>query len=135
MHRQRSVVLACSAAVIVATTVLPWMRSTLALKLRMGEWHYLAIGLAVVAAILAIVGDREGRISTARVGWTTLCGVAIAAAGAYLIWSIGDASSEDPMASFIASHVHVGFGLYVLVATGAALALLPWLFHWKKRAA
>jgi hypothetical protein len=129
MHKQRIAVMVAALLGIIAT-FLPWATIPLVGTIAGSEVTFLTLGLCAVALILALLGDRSQPVASGmRIGIAVL-GLLTGAYGAYQIMDMNKA--VDRMAGMeggaeIASGAAVGIGLYLVIAAGFLLLILPFM--------
>jgi hypothetical protein len=134
MHKQRLFML-IAAGIGALACFLPWVNAPIlgAVAGTQGSDGYVCLGLFVGAGALALLGDRTKPLSL-RLG----VGSSLSAAGAMAIGvakvvnvqSITDQMDKsNPLVAALATTVSVGIGLFLVVATGAAVPVLFGFMH------
>jgi uncharacterized membrane protein YuzA (DUF378 family) len=128
MHKQRIAVMVAALLGIIAT-FLPWA-TVAGVTITGSQVTYITLGLCAIALILALLGDRSQPVASGmRIGIAVL-GLLTGAYGAYQIMDMNKA--VDRMAGMeggaeIASGAAVGIGLYLVIAAGFLLLILPFM--------
>jgi len=131
MSKQR-LGIAVSAGLGMLATFLPWVTMPIVGTITgtAGD-GWLTLPLFIPALVLALRGDRSSKLlGPSRLGAVIPSGLA-ALVGAYKISSLNSYMSgvpqDNPFAKALAGTVQVGIGLYLLVAAGAAVAVVAWV--------
>lgn len=121
MHAQRTAV-AVAAGVGMLCTFLPWVKGPIVGSVDGTEGDgWITLALCAVALVFVLTGDKRAPLTSGARTGSALFGVA---AGGIALWKIVDfnsAMADNPFGRAFS----VGIGLYLLVAAGAAIAILP----------
>ena len=122
MNKQRMALL-LAAIVGIAATFLPWA-TVLGMTIdgTVGD-GWISLGLFAIIIILAVLGDRGLSLKGGQFIAVVVLALCATALGVYEIMNLNKSGGE---------YVQIGFGLYVLVAAGAACLLLPFLLRGAK---
>ena len=135
MHNQRTFILIAATLGMLAT-FLPWATIPLygAINGTEGDgWISLAIFL--IPVIACITGQKTQAIKMPRLLAVVIPGLAAAALG---VWKIIDLNAlnkpdgDNPYADSFDGSIGIGFGVYVLIAAGLAVAILGFIVKNKK---
>lgn len=130
-HKQRRGIMIAASLGIIAT-FLPWVHAPLigSVAGTAGD-GWITLVLFLPSLIIALCGDSQAAIRGGK-----RIGLAIPAALAAMlgIWTIVriqqrklSISDGNPLANAMSASVQIGFGLYLLVAAGVAVATVAWL--------
>jgi hypothetical protein len=130
-HKQRLGIL-IAAGLGISATFLPWVHAPIigSVAGTAGD-GWITLVLFLPALIIALRGDSQTAIRGGKRLGLTIPAVLAAMLG---IWKIvdfqqlkSDTPDDNPIAKAISASVQIGFGLYLLVAAGIAVAVVAWV--------
>jgi hypothetical protein len=130
MHKQRLAAMIAAAIGMIAT-FLPWVTGSMVGSVAgtVGD-GWISFGLFAIALILALLGDRTQPMVGGRRMGVAILGLLTAVYGVWKMMdfkSTFDSVSGTELGAEIASSFAIGIGVYLVIAAGALLLILPFM--------